>query len=132
MPNGYDYTKEYGPHDYPSGEDGTADCRNGCGCSAGNFTSHGPLGLDPLGGECPGNPKDGKLVGGKADYDIVVTRRIRRLESDLLHATLRVTKLESLVDPSKEELADGMAEALKKVSQLQGLAEDFAIKAAAI
>lgn len=80
MPNGHDYTREYGGHNYPR-SDGTSDCSYGCGCWMGPARSNGPLGVDPH-GECPANPRDG-LKGLKLSHDIevVVTRRIRSLES---------------------------------------------------
>jgi len=103
MPNGYDYSKEYGPHKYAR-HDGTSDCEYGCNCWAGPANSGGPVGLDPLGGECPKNPKDGKLVGGSVDYQIVVTRRIRKLESDLYDAREKAEELEKIVVSKKRDL----------------------------
>lgn len=87
MPNGHGH-KEYGKHKYAN-HDETSDCKHGCGCSMGDFTSGGPTGLDPF-GTCPKNPKDGKLLGGSADYDHVVTERIRDLESRLCNAEERL------------------------------------------
>ena len=104
MPNGHDYSKEYGSHKYPEDHWHTSDCEYGCGCSAGPTSSHGPTGLDPLGGECPNNPLDGEMVGGKADYDIVVTRRIRRLESELYSTKREIERFEPLVGKDKQEL----------------------------
>src|SRR3989338_557384 len=80
MPNGHDYSKEYGEHDYPGAPHHTSDCKHHCHCWAGPSNSGGPVGLDTF-GECPGNPKDGKLVGGNADYEIVVHRRIDKLQA---------------------------------------------------
>jgi len=53
MPNGHDYTRGYGGHDYGENPQGTVDCKLGCGCWAGPARSGGPLGVNPLGGECP-------------------------------------------------------------------------------
>lgn len=72
--------------------------------------SDGPMGLDPSrDGTCPGNPKDGKKLGGTADYDHVVSQRIRDLESRVTVAEDRLKQ----VSPSKTELA-GEITALKK------------------
>lgn len=79
MPNGHDYGKKYNGHKYPN-DDGTSDCENGCGCWMGPTRSGGPVGLDP-GGACPNNPEDGEMVGHGIDHEIVVTQRIRKLES---------------------------------------------------
>ena len=83
MQNGHG-DKEYGGHAYAD-HNGTSDCQRGCGCWMGPARSGGPTGLDPF-GACPQNPADGKLLGGKADYDHVVTERIRNLESRLYAA----------------------------------------------
>ncbi|MFC1656416.1 hypothetical protein ACFL14_00400 [Patescibacteria group bacterium] len=79
MPNGLPHDKEYGPHAYDSDGSYTGNCKHNCGCSIGPTMSHGPLGLDPF-GECPGNPKDGKSLGGDRDYECVVERRILHLQ----------------------------------------------------
>ena len=50
----------FGPHDYPN-EDGTSDCKFGCGCWMGPARSGGPT--DPF-GACPKNPKR-KPLGGR-------------------------------------------------------------------
>ena len=102
MPNGHG-PKEYGEHKYSKG-DGRIECKHGCGCWAGSATSGGPTGLDPF-GACPKNPKDGKLLGGTADYDHVVTERIQNLSSRLYEAEDRLQR----VSPSKAILADKLA-----------------------
>ncbi|MEK9184750.1 MAG: hypothetical protein AAB866_01115 [Patescibacteria group bacterium] len=102
MPNGHS-PKEYGKHKYPN-PDGTSDCQYGCGCWMGPSRSGGPTGLDPF-GICPKNPVDGILFGGAADYDNVVTERIRSLESKLHRAEERLKR----VSPSKAKLADELA-----------------------
>ena len=94
MPNGYDYSRKYGPHEY-SNSDGTGDCD--CGCWMGDSRSHGPIGVDPF-GECPANPKDGHLVGGSADHEIVVERRIRKLTSVLSNAEKRAKDAEEVAE----------------------------------
>ncbi|MCX6786909.1 MAG: hypothetical protein NTY93_00040 [Candidatus Kaiserbacteria bacterium] len=99
MPNGHS-KKEYGKHEYPN-QEGTSDCRFDCGCWAGPARSGGPLGLDPF-GACPGNPKDGQLLGGKDDYENVVTYRILDLESRVYEAEELLKK----VSPSKIKLAE--------------------------
>lgn len=43
-----------GKHDYGD-DDGTTDCKYGCGCWMGPFRSGGPDGIDPF-GTCPKNP----------------------------------------------------------------------------
>lgn len=105
MPNGHDYTKEYGPHEYPAAPDHTSDCKFGCGCWAGPARSGGPLGLDPF-GECPGNPKDGRKLGVNTDYEIVVTRRIRVLESRAYNAEQEVERLKYIKNTPKANLVD--------------------------
>lgn len=110
MPNGHG-PKKYGKHKYV-GRDGTLDCKYGCGCSMGPTSSSGPTGLDP-GGTCPNNPEDGKLLGGKADYDYVVTQRIRDLESRAYAAEERLRQ----VSPSRAELADELAEAKNELEE---------------
>jgi len=104
MPNGHEH-KEYGGHDYPN-QDGTSDCKYGCGCWMGPARSGGPTGLDPF-GDCPKNPADGKLLGGHGDYDYVVTERIESLESRVAHAENRLKK----VSPKKSQLADELVQA---------------------
>ena len=111
MPNGHDYSKEYGGHKYAD-HDGTSDCKYGCGCSMGPSMSHGPTGLDPD-GECPNNPKDGKRLPGNADYEIVVERRIRGQESRAFSAEQAVEK----VSTSKKRLAEGVANTKKSLAE---------------
>jgi len=122
MPNGHNYSKEYGKHKY-AGE-GTSDCQHGCGCWMGPARSDGPVGLDPF-GECPGNPVDGKQVGGKADYEIVVTRRIRALESRAYQAETELEKLKKIENTPKAKLAKKVeileGELMKKIELLQDL-----------
>ena len=108
MPNGHGF-KEYGGHQYTD-HDGTSDCKHACGCWMGPARSGGPTGLDPF-GKCPKNPKDGKLLGGNADYDYVVTERIKDLSSRLYKAEDRLER----VSPSKAKLADELASAKKKL-----------------
>lgn len=112
MPNGYDYRKEYGPHDYGDDPHRTVNCKHRCGCAMGPSTSDGPIGVDPF-GECPGNPKDGKLLGGNADQRVVVTRRIRALERRAMEAEARAEELEE-IDKSKK------AELFRENKQLEG------------
>ncbi len=100
MPNGYDLRKEYGSHKYAD-HGGTSNCEHTCGCWMGSSSSGGPLGVDPF-GECPGNPKDGKPLGGKSDYEVVVKRRICHLERELFSAK----ELLKSVSPSKVKLAE--------------------------
>ncbi len=103
MPNGHNLSKEYGKHDYGKCE-GTCDCIYGCGCWMGSARSGGPLGLDPF-GECPGNPKDGIKLLGKDDYEIVVTRRIRRLEHDLYQTRQELEALKKIRKTPKAQMA---------------------------
>ena len=98
-PNGHGY-KEYGGHQYTD-DTGTSDCEHGCGCWVGPYRSGGPSGLDPF-GTCPKNPTDGTLLGGNADYDNVVTWRIRNLASKLDSAEQAV----KAVAPGEAKLAD--------------------------
>lgn len=119
MPNGDDYSKpRHGPHDF---SDGAHDCRYGCGCWMGSFSSGGPAGLDPN-GECPQNPLEGKgLSSPEANRDFVIKRRIRGLEA-------RVAKAEDIVErttPTKKQLAgkiraleDENRDLLGKLSQI--------------
>jgi len=124
MPDGYDYDKEYGPHKY-EGHGGTLNCKYGCDCWAGPARSGGPVGLDPLSGECPGNPKDGESVGGSADYEIVVTRRINKLESNLYNAQQRVEELEQIVDSKKGELYKELKKARKELRKKNELLKEI-------
>lgn len=106
MPNGYDYSKEYGPHKYGGDGTYTVDCEYGCGCSMGTHMSHGRGFLDP-GGECPGNPVNGELLGGERDYHVVVMRRIKKGEAqgaELRRANRRIQELEDLAGRDKLEL----------------------------
>lgn len=98
--NGHDIEKEYGGHKYAN-HGGTSDCKYHCGCNMGPSSSRGPVGIDPF-GKCPGNPKDGKPLGGNRDYEHVVKERIHNLESELWNAK---TQLEA-VSPSKKALAE--------------------------
>jgi len=102
MPNGHDYSKQYGLHNYPDTE-GTHDCKNRCGCWMGPARSGGPIGVDPF-GECPKNPKDGKLLGDNADQEVVVTRRIRVLERSAAEANIRAEELEEIDNSKKAEV----------------------------
>ena len=110
MPNGHG-PKEYGGHKYAN-PDGTSDCKHGCGCWMGPAHSGGPIGLDP-GGTCPNNPTDGKLLGGNADYEHVVTERIQNLSSRLYGAENRLKR----VSPSKVKLADELASAKTELAE---------------
>lgn len=110
MPNGHG-SKEYGGHKYAN-HDGTSDCEHGCGCWMGPARSGGPTGLDP-GGTCSRNPKDGKLLGGNADYDYVVTERIQNLSSRLYKAESSMRR----VSPSKVKLADELASAKAELAE---------------
>jgi len=99
MPNGHGH-KEYGKHKYAN-HGGTSNCEYGCGCWMGPARSGGPVGLDPF-GACPNNPEDGKLLGGNADYDYVVTERIRDLTTRLYLAEDRLKRM----NPSKVRLSE--------------------------
>ncbi|MCX6812020.1 MAG: hypothetical protein NTW79_00120 [Candidatus Berkelbacteria bacterium] len=103
MPNGYNYSEQrHNGHDYGDDVHRTYDCKFGCGCSMGQSSSHGPLGVDPF-GECPGNPIEGKSLGNMtADTDFVVTRRFKELERRCYKAedTVRRTR------PAKKYLAE--------------------------
>lgn len=106
-----DTNKEYGPHKY-AGHDGTSDCEFQCGCWMGPTRSGGLLGIDP-GGTCPHNPLDGKLLGGKEDYESVVEQRILRLSS---RATTAEAKLRA-VESDKQELAEELAKTRQDLSK---------------
>jgi len=103
--------KEYGGHEYD--DDGTSNCKRDCGCWAGPFNSGGPTGLDPLSGKCPKNPEDGKLLGGNADYDYVVTQRIQDLESRLYKAEQQL----EAVKPGEAELAEKLSAVRTKLAE---------------
>lgn len=120
MPNGHDYSKEYGPHKYEDGP-GTYDCEHGCGCWAGPTRSGGPLGIDPLYGECPKNPKDGKLVGGDVDHEIVVERRIRALESTAFRGQEAMNELKRAKKGTKTNLVQRLGAAEVEINRLQGV-----------
>ena len=114
MPNGHG-PKEYGGHKYAN-HDGTSDCEHGCGCWMGPARSGGPTGLDPF-GTCPNNPTDGKLLGGNADYDCVVTERIRNLSSRLYQAEDQLKR----VSPDKTKLADELTLVKAELAAKNGL-----------
>lgn len=111
MPNGHG-PKEYGKHKYASNV-GKSDCEYGCGCWMASFQSGGPTGLDPF-GTCPQNPKDGKLLGGNADYNHVVTERIENLSSRLYQTEERLKR----VRPTKVKLAEELAVAEAKICDM--------------
>jgi hypothetical protein len=121
MPNGYNHDKEYGGHDYD--DHGTSDCRLGCGCWAGPTRSGSKVpGVDPF-GECPMNPKDGKLQISKGDFEIVIERRIRYLQNE----AYRFSKALDAVRPDEEKekilrenniLRAKLREALDKLRQI--------------
>jgi hypothetical protein len=111
MPNGHG-DKQYGAHDYGN-TGGTSDCAYGCGCWMGPSRSGGRTGLDPF-GECPNNPKDGKFLGGDADYAVVVEQRIRRLESE----NYRLKTAVKMTGPDKQDLAAQLEAALTRVAAL--------------
>jgi len=116
MPNGHDL-REYGRHKYAN-HHGTSDCQYGCGCWMGPARSGGPTGLDPF-GKCPKNPKDGKFLEGNADYDYVVTERIRNLESRLYRAEERLKAMK----PSKIKLADELESLRDQLAEKNQLLE---------
>jgi len=80
----------------------------------GDSRSGGPLGLDPF-GACPGNPKDGKELGGHADYHQVVEQRINDLQG-------RATRAEDMlkrISPSKKQLAEDLKKANRRVDEIR-------------
>lgn len=119
MPNGHDYSKEYGSHSYE--KSGTSDCKYECGCWAGDTRSGGPVGLDPLHGECPNNPKSGKQEQGKnVDYEIVVERRIRALEFRANKANEFERELGELQGTQEAELLEEVKELRKELEEKNG------------
>jgi len=114
-PNGHDYSKEYGLHKYSDDPHHTQDCQHGCGCWAGPARSGGPVGLDPLGGECPNNPKSGERLSGNADYEIVVERRISALETRVYNAE----QLLKQVEPGEIDLAKELQKTKKQLFEEQ-------------
>lgn len=106
--------KEYGEHKYDDNHDRTSDCKYGCGCWMGPCRSGGPAGLDPR-GDCPNNPKDGVLLGGHSDYNLVVEARINNLERQLYKAQ---TQLKA-VAPGELKLAEELATTKMKLINLQ-------------
>jgi hypothetical protein len=125
MPDGHDYSKKYGGHKYV--EEGTSSCGYGCGCWVGVARSGGPIGVDPF-GECPHNPEDKVRIGGTADQEIVVTRRIRALELKVARAEAESKRLRRIkytpkaklieeIEKLKEENTNGKA-LIKNIEQL--------------
>ncbi|MEO6077946.1 MAG: hypothetical protein ABIP54_04120 [Candidatus Andersenbacteria bacterium] len=108
-----DAKKQYGPHGYT--EEGTCDCAHGCTCFLGASQSGGPVGVDPLNGECPGNPADGQFLGELRDYAAVVTRRIQSLERALSDARRRLEQ----VAPEATELAEKLSKANARINALE-------------
>lgn len=130
MPNGHDYSKEYGPHKYDDDIHHTSDCKNGCGCYMGPAMSGGPAGVDTF-GECPKNPKNGRLIGGNADQDVVIERRIRKLESEAYHATQRAEELEKINGEEKIQLHRDLEEATKEIKRLKDVLKEIRLTAIA-
>lgn len=126
MPNGYDMTRVYGGHNYGENPQGTVDCKFGCGCSCGPTSSGGPVGLDPIYGECPNNPLSGKRLEGNGDYRVVVTRRIRGLEKAVHEWRERAERAEKRVGVKKSELADKLEAAEGKIKGLKSAFRNIA------
>jgi len=122
MPNGHDYSKEYGPHKYS--HEGTSDCEHKCGCWMGPSRSDGPIGLDPF-GECPNNPKDGKRLGDKTDHEIVVTRRIRKLESRAYDGEQAIARLEKIKKTPKAKLLEQIESLKEKLCKTNNFLENL-------
>jgi len=68
--------REYGGHQF--NESGVCDCN----CWLNKHGSGGPPGLDPK-GECPKNPKNGKIISFRVDLENVARRRIEKLNSQI-------------------------------------------------
>ncbi len=128
MPNGHDYNKEYGTHQYDDDVHHTSDCKHKCGCWMGPARSGGPAGVDPF-GECPKNPKDGKLLGGNADQDVVIERRIRRLETKAYGAEQRAETLEKINGKKKIELYHDLEAAKEEIERLKKILTEISEKA---
>ena len=103
MPNGREHLKyeDFGGHSYA--QEGTSNCSNGCGCSAGPTMSSGPAGVDPLGGKCPGNSLR-KILGfgnkeltQKEILDDFINGRISHIEREVN----RLRPLAELVDAAR-------------------------------
>ncbi len=84
------------------------------------------MGLDPFSGECPNNPKSGQRLPGNADYEIVVTRRIRGLESEVYNLRERAEKAEKRAGVKKTELAEKLEAAEKKIESYKRVFGDIA------
>jgi hypothetical protein len=67
------------------------------------FLQRWARGARPL-GECPNNPVDGKSLGGDADYEVVVERRIRTLEARAKTAEERAAVAEEAAGRSRLQL----------------------------
>lgn len=122
MPNGHGH-KEYGGHHYPAAPHATSDCSYGCGCWMGPSRSGGPTGLSPF-GKCPGNPIDGTSLGGKGDYDYVVTERISELEQRAYTAEAQL----KAVEPDKLELAEQLRVAREDLYRKNNLLSELSKK----
>lgn len=118
MPNGHDHNKEYGSHRYDRGDMG--DCI--CGCRMGGFSSSGPIGLDPF-GACPSNPKDGKLLGGSNDYELVVNQRIEQLARRAHQAETRFRGVEPGAKKLANELRRVQAKLFKREETIKKINE---------
>lgn len=130
MPNGHDYNKEYGSHKYSDDIHHTSDCKYGCGCWMGPAMSGGPAGVSPF-GDCPKNPINGKLLGGNADQDVVIERRIRKLESEAYHATQRADELEKINGEEKIQLHRDLEKATKEIKRLKDVLKEIRLTAIA-
>ena len=116
MPNGHDPNKKYGTHLYPAGPHATSDCKYNCGCWAGPSRSGSKTpGIDPF-GECPGNPADGKTLGGTADAEIIINRRISDLQGRAHKAEDELKR----TSPAKKRLAARIEELNTQVDDLRG------------
>jgi len=111
--------RKFGGHKYAGDGWHTEDCGHGCGCWAGLSRSGGPIGLDPIAGECPNNPEDGNTKDSKANHLAVVNRRIAGLQSKCSELQARV----DLIKPGEAALVEEVATLRKRLFAVKQMIE---------
>lgn len=88
----------------------------------------GRAGLDPH-GECPGNPKDGRSAEfgrnkdefpQEADFDVVIERRIRKLDKRAREAEARAKSAEERAEKGTDVLQAERDDARRRLDQMRG------------
>jgi len=120
----------YGKHKYSDPVNGRSDCKYGCGCWVGSFSSDGPLGVDIF-GLCPNNPMDGEPLRPNIDYEDVVKQRIKGLEKALSQTKIRAAKAEARLKGPRKQLIKRLEKVEAQLTELRrklSTAADMAIE----